>query len=554
MHVFFRRSAGRWRGLTLICGLLVDAGGARAQVRLVAATGQTIPGVSGSPLTSLSLAGINELGMTALIAESADGQHVLVEHDGAFRTVANQGDAAPGAPSGFAFDGFPFAVLNDAGQVALVGNYSPDGSGRFLGQGYSGPGFAVWSESGGTLQPVVLRDAPMPGAMGGGAGSALFRRISVPTFNAAGETALLSRNLLCDSVGSNTCFECVVLHDGQQLAKVAITGDAAPGVGEEFFTFPFYTEIDFSSGDLAMALNDGGEAAFVASTVGGELWLASGGAVAPVIVNGRQAPGLPAGALFGGSAFTVAMNNGGQIAVRWSLALGGGVTQANRGAVWTGDADGVRLVARQGDAAPGAGTVFENMSDPLINSAGDVLFWGQAEGATGVWRDAGGVLGLVALSGQAAPELPAGCVFESFYDLMINGQGQVALLAKLMEGEGGVTDANDLGIWAQTTAGAWRLVAREGEAYDVDPGPGVDMRTFETLAIQRNILFAGGGSGNEDGRPSYFNDRGQIGFWAGFADGGSGVFVSDLAAVPEPVGWAVWGWIGIGGVMLRRRG
>ena len=43
-----------------------------------------------------------------------------------------------------------------------------------------------------------------------------------------------------------------------------------------------------------------------------------------------------------------------------------------------------------------------------------------------------------------------------------------------------------------------------------------------------------GGSGNEDGLPSGFNERGQVAFYATFTDGSSGVFVSNVVAVPEP--------------------
>ena len=53
------------------------------------------------------------------------------------------------------------------------------------------------------------------------------------------------------------------------------------------------------------------------------------------------------------------------------------------------------------------------------------------------------------------------------------------------------------------------------------------MRTILSLAFVT-------GSGNDDGRPSAFNDRGQLAFAATFTDGTSGVFVSDLVAIPEP--------------------
>jgi hypothetical protein len=59
-----------------------------------------------------------------------------------------------------------------------------------------------------------------------------------------------------------------------------------------------------------------------------------------------------------------------------------------------------------------------------------------------------------------------------------------------------------------------------------------DFRKISSLDFAAN-------SGNGDGRQSGFNDRGQIAFAAFFMDGSSGVFVSDVVAVPEPGGYAL---------------
>jgi hypothetical protein len=49
-----------------------------------------------------------------------------------------------------------------------------------------------------------------------------------------------------------------------------------------------------------------------------------------------------------------------------------------------------------------------------------------------------------------------------------------------------------------------------------------------------NFLGSEKATGNEDGRPSGFNDQGQLTFLAEFTDGTNGIFVSDMATLPEP--------------------
>ena len=54
-----------------------------------------------------------------------------------------------------------------------------------------------------------------------------------------------------------------------------------------------------------------------------------------------------------------------------------------------------------------------------------------------------------------------------------------------------------------------------------------DFRTVNSLGFTAN-------TGNGDGRPSGFNDLGQLGFFASFTDGSQGIFVSNLVAIPDP--------------------
>ena len=108
---------------------------------------------------------------------------------------------------------------------------------------------------------------------------------------------------------------------------------------------------------------------------------------------------------------------------------------------------------------------------------------------------------------------------------VLNSVSQVAFRAFLSGNS--VNGANDSGIWAVDRAGLIRLIAREGDSLEVTPG------NFRTIA---SIGFLGG-TGNGEGGVSGFNDVGQLAFQASFTDGTSGIFVSNLVAIPEPATW-----------------
>jgi hypothetical protein len=85
------------------------------------------------------------------------------------------------------------------------------------------------------------------------------------------------------------------------------------------------------------------------------------------------------------------------------------------------------------------------------------------------------------------------------------------------------------------------LVVRTGQQFEVAPG---DFRTIQQLGFY-------GGSGNEDGVRSGFNDFNQLAFRASFTDGTSGILVADLGAIPEPVAAQL---VLIGAIVLSARG
>jgi hypothetical protein len=200
------------------------------------------------------------------------------------------------------------------------------------------------------------------------------------------------------------------------------------------------------------------------------------------------------------------------------------------------------LVLRTDSHAPGTpgGTRFEHFGFPVFNADDDVAFRGvlragfgdvglNTENGEGIWAGDPHILRLVARAGSQAPGTPTGAVFGAFAPTgpVLNAAGWTAFESELKIGVGGVTANNDIGIWAEDRTGALRLIIREGNKLDVDDGPGVDRRTISSLQF---LSLNGGG----DSRSSGFNDIGQLAFRAAFTDGSEGVFVSDIATLPEP--------------------
>jgi hypothetical protein len=106
---------------------------------------------------------------------------------------------------------------------------------------------------------------------------------------------------------------------------------------------------------------------------------------------------------------------------------------------------------------------------------------------------------------------------------MLNDAGQVAFSALITDPGQLFTGAYSL--WAQDKAGIPRLIVREGDQIQVAPG---DFRTVQSFG------YRGDRDINGDSSSYLFNGLGQFTFLANFTDGTQGIFVSDVATVPEP--------------------
>ena len=159
----------------------------------------------------------------------------------------------------------------------------------------------------------------------------------------------------------------------------------------------------------------------------------------------------------------------------------GSATSANNVAIFAeDDVDYIaaRIVAK-GDVSPGCAGIFSAFKDPVNASNRGVAFLGTmktvpgitAANNDGVWHsdDTHG-LTLVAREGSLAAEAGGG-VWKAFTSLALpEGRGPLFVasmhskIGTTSPGPGGITTANDVGLWARDSFGNPRLLLQEGDA------------------------------------------------------------------------------------------
>jgi Bacterial Ig domain len=159
------------------------------------------------------------------------------------------------------------------------------------------------------------------------------------------------------------------------------------------------------------------------------------------------------------------------------------------------------VIAVTDDLATGTnGAPFSAFTPPVRSDAGgDAAFHAlvdsPAGSGSGIWVESEGALALVARQGYPAPGVDGG-LFHSFpASPLFGGTGYLLVQATLEIGPGGVTAADDSGIWHLSPTSPFQLIAREG--------------------------FAAGGGGT-------FLSFGS----AGLGDGGKFAFSASIAANP----------------------
>ena len=519
------------RGGVLAGALLLSGPAWGLSIQTVALTGDVAPGAGGAVYSGFIAPALDDSGRTAFFGiltgsgvSVSNSTGIWSEGSGSLALVARAGDVAPGTSSA-TYGSFNAPVLNDAGQTAFGGVLA-------LGGGVtSSNDHGIWSEGSGSLG-LVARE----GHLAPGTASATYAGFGAPVLNDSGETAF--RGTLTGSTNISGIWSGAA----GSLALVARAGDAAPGVTGAVYS-------DFTD----PLINDSGQTAFrgvlalggsVTSSNDHGIWSEGSGSLALVAREGSLAPGT-ASATYAGFG-TPVLNDSGETAFRGTL-----TGSTNISGIWSGGAGSLALVARAGDAAPGAtGAFYSSFTDPLINDSGDTLFSAFLTGAgvdstndRGIWLEGTGSLALVVREGDIAPGAGS-AEYRFFGTTVLNDGGQTAFFGALTGS--GVTASNNTGIWAQNSAGVLELIAREGDLLEVAPG---DNRTVSSLSFFGN-------TGNGDGRASGFNNSGELAFLAGFTDGSRGIFLSSFdvqAPAPGTLGLLGMGLLGVMASARRSR-
>jgi len=442
---------------------------------------------------------------------------------GELELIVREGQPAPQTGEDILFTGLYAPAIGSNGAVGFEAKvYGP-------GVVYD-TSFGIWLADEGGLRRVARGGDQVPGARPG----LLYKLFDSPFVDGAGgvhfDAELTgagvdadNRDALCSETAGTVVF-------------VAREQDACPDAGA-WAAYGTIYEHDFDQTGRAAFR---GPVRYCDGSTANAIWSQTTGPVHLVGMAGEHVPGQPSSVKYE-SLYSVAAGDNGEIAFRASLE-GSGVSSANNQALLVGGRVAARIVAREGDPAPGlpAGGTFSSVGVLVdIDQAGRAVFSARIAGGSGgtcLYAETDTGIAPLAYPGQQAPGFADGVTYATVYSeqwLEVNRHGDVAFLASLTGP--GIDSGNDFGLWAEIDDEI-RLIVREGDQIEVAPG--------ETRTV-KYVRFQDGWEDDPYGR-SAFSDSGWITFSLTFDDGTNGVF----AAIPEPATFCL---LALGaGVMLRR--
>jgi hypothetical protein len=440
--------------------------GGRCVVTPVAAVGQAAPGTAGAIFSDFSeLVSIDDQGRAWFVATVSGGDTTSANSTGVWRAngvqaalVLRAGQPAPGTST--MFSGFGPAAPGDAGAClfAQLGD-TRDGS--------------VWTGVSGSVVAAALK-GQVPGGVEADLAFDSFEGLT--SSNDAGETAFVGYVTGPDIGFQNN--QGIWLGSSGATTLLARRGDRIPGGA----TGVVYAALGFPMLNNTGRVAFNATASGTGITTSNDQFLATGasGQVTVLRREGTHAPGLATGIVFA-DAGPFSLADSGDVAF-YSTLSGTGVNGTNRTSLWIGSAAAnVRLAVRAGITAPGTGGAILGNVGPsvVINSLGTLAFPATLGGAgvttendSAVYvRSATGAIRLVAREGDPAPGIsgPDG-VFASFSAFQINDSGQLLFRAQLAGG--------GMGLFFHDPVFGLVEVCREGRTVRVGPD---DFRTVRAI-------------------------------------------------------------------------
>jgi len=377
--------------------------------------------------------------------------------------IVKKGNVAPGTSG--SFKTFRDPLLNNEGEVAFLGQIS--------GPGVSGSNdYGLWTTLSGSLGLVVREGDTL--AAPAGAVLKSFSQVALSGSVVAFVGDMVGTNAIPGPGGVTTTTNTALwMSTGGGIVLCLREGDNLP-LSTGTLTVTAIKALQNAS--VSRADGDGLVGNQVVVRVSGSgaksaLLAVQGGSVSEITTKGSAAPGY-SGTAAKFTSFTIPGQNGaGEVVFRGVASGPGSVTAANNTALYAEVSGSLTKLVTKGAAAPGTSGTYLSFLDPASNSAGELAYVttikGVAPGVTGSNNTAVYVDGaLVAREGHPAPDT-AGGIFESFTSLALpDGPLGALFQANLVSGIGGVTTANDIGIWGQNSLGVLTLLLREGQSLD----------------------------------------------------------------------------------------
>ena len=492
-----------------------------------------------------------------------------------YRTIATAGDPVPGGLPGTFFGNFDYLSLNNHGDIAFQSSLTGLGIS-------SDPEISNWAGRPQELQMIARQGELVPCECGAGT---TYDSLGIPYLGAAGQIAfnfgmagptidssndsgiLTTTNIgphliartgdVAPGTGPDQFFSSLsfpILYETGEIGFRAFLSGPGVTVGNEGVWAGGVTNplaLLYAEGapahDLAPGVNYGGTSPHIAvsrdeqviygtsltgdgvtSSNNWAIWYGRPDNLQVLVRRGEQAPDFPLDFTIGFLDSFPQLNNLGHVSFRAELS-GPGVTSTNDGTVWFGKPESLSVLIRDGDEPPGtgSGTRFGTVNVPSLASDSQFLAFAgfisgggtTGENNLGMWSGTPDVQKLVVRRGDTPPGMGPGVSFDSLRRPAVNNVGQLVFTTSL---RGTAVDStNNEALWVTTENGDLLLVARTGDAFDVDPDPLVDyLRTIASFSA-----FSGGGV--EVGFASPLNDAGQVPFRLTFDDGSEGIFIAN---------------------------